>query len=353
MDDSDRQANFRNLAAIFMSVADPILLTDPEGRITDINTEALLAYGWAAEELIGQPVKDLMPISCHEDVEKSLAKCLNGESAHNIESQRLHKSGRVRPVLMTVSLITNGQREAAGVAILTRDITALKEAEGVIHRYRYQLQSLAAELTRTEERERHRLADTLHDELAQQLVTCAMKLSLVDPSTLSADSAQHIRDVRELLDGAQRYTRTLMTQLSPTVVYDLGLVPALESMAHDLYQQYELRVHVESSVETVEPDDDVAIFLFRSIRELLTNVIKHSKVQEATVALDRVGGKLRAVVVDRGTGFRTEEWLRSSKLDHFGLFSIRERLEARGGSFLISSAVGEGTRVELHVPIEA
>ena len=346
-------ARLRKLSTVFMDAADPILITDLEGRVTDMNTEAVRAYGWTPEELIGQSVKTALPPRLHDEAEKRLRQCRDGEPVRNVESRRQHRSGRVWPVLVTVSVVTDDQGEPAGMAILTKDLTALKEAERVIRRDREWVQTLAAELTRTEERERHRLADDLHEELAQQLVSCAVKLNLVDTSTLSPDCAKHVREVSTELEDAQRYTRSLMSQLSPTVVYDLGLVPALESMVDDLYEQHALGVGIESDSKVVGLDDDLAIFLFRAIRELLVNVIKHAGVKEATVSLTQAKRELTVVVADKGVGFKSEEWPHTSRLEHFGLFSIRERLEARGGAFHISSAAGQGTRVELVVPTKA
>ena len=144
--------------------------------------------------------------------------------------------------------------------------------------------------------------------------------------------------------------RSLMSDLSPPVLHDLGLVPGLQSLAGKLEEELGLRVRIESEGDCEVPDKDLRASLYRCIRELLLNVTRHAGTDAAGVSLLREGAELRVVVEDSGRGF---DPLHPEGIRHrlgFGLFSIRECMTQAGGSFHIESTPGQGTRCRLTVP---
>ena len=213
----------------------------------------------------------------------------------------------------------------------------------------HQLQALATELTLAEQRERKRLAGELHDYLAQMLALGRMKVGQLRPK-ISPDPAkqQLIGDIDELFQKAAEYTRSLMAKLNPPVLDDLGLPAALEWLAKEM-PLHNLMVEVRLGQDHVPLPDDQAILLFQSVRELLINVAKHAKTDRATVAL-RVDeqNRLCIEVQDRGRGFDPEADKTGS---HFGLFSVKERMEAMGGRLEVKSTPGQGTTVTLLLPV--
>lgn len=214
------------------------------------------------------------------------------------------------------------------------------------------LRALANELTWTEQRERKRMATDLHDYLAQLLVLAIMKLSQFkrkpEPDRVTTAWAT---EVHELLSEALNYTRTLVTDLCPPMLHESGLPSALKWLATQM-QRRQLTVTVQVPVEDYPKlPDDQALLVFQSIRELLINTSKHSGVGEATVLLGRRDGELRIDVCDKGRGFDVCTQAVGFKDDSFGLFSIRERMQALGGSLELESADGKGTRATLVLPL--
>src|SRR6185295_367681 len=210
-----------------------------------------------------------------------------------------------------------------------------------------QLLALTAELNLTAQRERKRIAIELHDFLAQMLVLAKIKLSKGILAARLFPTPTELEEARGLLGQALEYTRTLVADLSPPVLQDLGLPIALRWLGERM-KQYEVTVSVQlNEHEKLSLSEDRALLLFQSVRELLMNVAKHAESGEAWVRLSTHEGELKIEVMDKGIGFdRTA--VRDSA---FGLFSIRERTKALGGTFALTSELGMGTSVTLILPL--
>ena len=267
-------------------------------------------------------------------------------------------------------LNSKGRIEAwYGVSI---DITARKQAEEQLQRWTLELEqavaartqslrqsetrlrALATELNLAEQRERKRLATELHDHLAQMLVLGRLKLSQAQQlRTLTGKAAELLKETEEALTESLAYTRTLVADLSPPVLHEFGLPAALRWLS-DRMRQLDLTVTVEVNEQQEFPlPEDRAVLLFQSARELLINVAKHAGSPYATLRLTRTEQELRLEVLDKGSGFNFDDAPgdTSPLSSKFGLFSIRERMKALGGSFELESAIGHGTRAALVLPI--
>jgi len=235
---------------------------------------------------------------------------------------------------------------------LQSEIAERRQAEERLLSYQGQLRSLASELLLTEERERRRIATDLHDDIGQTLAVIQMKIDSLRPPEGSPQSTEELDLISALLDGMDEAIRTLTFQLSPPVLYELGLKAGVEWLAEQLQAQHGLRIEVSDDGLPKPLDEDVRTLIFRAVRELLINVVKHAQAGGARVSLSRVGAYIHAQVLDDGTGFepRPDNAPRDST-GGFGLFSIRERMESIGGSVQMESAPGEGTRALLIAPL--
>ena len=212
------------------------------------------------------------------------------------------------------------------------------------------LRALAAELNLTEQRERRRLASELHDHLGQMLVVGKMKLSKARLlQGLLPNCEALLNEVDHVLTQSIAYTRTLVADLAPPALRDLGLVGGLEWLVGQM-RQHGLVVSLHTYLEHLQLPEHHAIPLFQSIRELLTNVMKHAESKHVTVSLDQKGGSLQIEVRDDGIGFDPIEVKNDSFLK-FGLFSIEERMQAIGGTFKLESTPGHGTIAKLALPV--
>ncbi|MGH7184569.1 MAG: response regulator [Nitrospiraceae bacterium] len=214
------------------------------------------------------------------------------------------------------------------------------------------LRALAIEMNWTEHRERKRVATELHDHLAQLLALAVMKLAQVkQKQELASISTNLVNNVQTILADALNYTRTLITDMNPPKIQDVGLPVALNLLVEQM-QRHQLTVHFEKSQgEDLKLPEEQGLLLFLSVRELLINVIKHSGVDVVTLSLVKQYGKLRIEVRDGGKGFDIPTQMRCGNSASLGLFSIRERMQALGGSFELESAAEGGTRATLILPL--
>jgi signal transduction histidine kinase len=214
--------------------------------------------------------------------------------------------------------------------------------------YQDRLRSLAAEISLVEERERHRLATQLHEHLGQVLALAQIKLGALGAALNSPDLKAGLQEVRQDLDQAIKYTRTLTFELSPPVLYELGLDAAIEWLAKQMRESGGLEVEVQKDRQPLPPlPDEARILLYLAVRELLTNVAKHAQARQARISWSRQGHSLRLQVVDDGGGFDVSQ----KRGTGFGLFSLRERLDHIGGRLEVESQVGQGTAVSVTVPL--
>lgn len=225
------------------------------------------------------------------------------------------------------------------------------------------LRRLNAELSRAEDGERRRLAAALHDELAQNLFAATARLVALRAKgavgTATTDGSLDI--VVELLDVSLAQVRDLTFELCPPVLYELGLVPAVNRLAEQFERRHGLRcVVVAASGGALPLDAEVASLLYQVIRELLNNVVKHAHAKTAEVRIDRdASGGLTVVVSDDGTGPSVsqpgsepaEKTNRSSLASGgFGLFNVRERVRALGGRVDVGPGASGGFTVKLGLP---
>jgi PAS domain S-box-containing protein len=239
-----------------------------------------------------------------------------------------------------------------GVVEYVRNITERKQAEERLHVHQQRLRSLTSELSLTEERERRRIATDLHDYIGQKLATSKIKLGLLQKSASSKIFAKELKEIRQLIEMSIKSARSLIFELSPPTLYDLGLESALEWLTEQTYKQHGISCSFWDDKRSKPLDEDVRVFLFQAVRELLVNIAKHGEASNAEVSIRKDGNNIRIDIADDGVGFDTAKiGLYGDENGGFGLFNIRERLDYFGGSFKIESKVGQGTSVSLVAPL--
>ncbi len=216
------------------------------------------------------------------------------------------------------------------------------------------LRSLASDLTVVEERERRRLAGELHDQVGQPLALARIQLAAQSGDDKSRALA--MKDVSETLLVASQETRRLIADLSTPSMGPLGLAAAIEDWLDDrIARSANLSMEVidecdSTSIESL--DESARSILFRNVRELLTNVIKHANAARVTVRLSNDADAIRITVEDDGVGFDpVAPNGKARDTGGFGLFSVTERMVDLGGAATIRSRRGEGCVVDLELPL--
>jgi signal transduction histidine kinase len=223
---------------------------------------------------------------------------------------------------------------------ILRDITERKRAEEELRAYQEQLRSLASELALAEERERRRIAGELHDHIGQSLALSKMRLGLARESTSSAALEKTLDEISTLIDQCLRDTRSLTFDLSPPVLYELGFGRAVEWLAERFKNSYGITITLEDDGQPKAMGDDLRFLLFRAVRELLVNVVKHAHANTTKVTTRRENGRIRITVEDDGVGFEASSATsKGGAARGYGLFSIQERMNHLGGHVDIE---GEG-----------
>jgi len=367
---------------LFESSREGIILVDMSGYIIAANPALQRMLGRSLEELRKITYLQMTPRRWHAMQERIIrGQVLKRGYSDEYEKEYIRKDGGIVPISKRVWLLRDDRGKPIGMWGLIRDITEQKKAGQALRESEKreraraeelrllnqelesrvaqrtaeatqraaQLQALAAELTNAEERERRRLAQILHDHLQQFLVGARMRAAIVSRRTMDPTVQREVSLLDDLLHQAIQESRSLTAQLSPPILYDAGLGPALEWLGRWIEDKYDLKVSVDLGRDA-EPDrPEVRTLLFQAARELLLNVVKHSGAPRARLRLHGSdSGVIELTVKDQGRGFIPDPKTPSS--GGFGLFSIRQRLDLLGGSVRIDSEPGKGTTVTLAVP---
>jgi PAS domain S-box-containing protein len=233
------------------------------------------------------------------------------------------------------------------------DVTERKGAETKLLMYQEKLQSLASELSLVEEQERRTIATDLHDQIGQTLSVIKMRCYSLREILSSPDQQQYLDEIFELVQQTIQEIRSLTFELSPPVLYELGLVAAIEWLAEQFQDKHDLRCLVESDNLPTPLKDDIKVILFRSVRELLVNIVKHAQAKTAKITIRVIKDTIRVRVTDDGIGYNLADNNQGTTNSHaFGLFSISERIRHLGGELEIDSKPGQGTMATLLAPLK-
>jgi signal transduction histidine kinase len=273
---------------------------------------------------------------------------LKGIKQPPYELEIYHKDGSQHTLKVQEVPVFDMNHKVIAVEGIAEDITDRKHVEKKSLMYQIQLKHLSSTLSLTEERERRHISEDLHDRIGQSLTVIKMKLEELSEPQDDTDSRRVLNETRELLDNTIQDTRTLTFEISPPLLYELGFEPAVEWLVEQFRERHNIPIEYESSGDGRILEDDVSVFLFKSVRELLFNVIKHARADRIKVAIQRDKNRIRISIEDNGVGFDSSKVQYSiDNLSGFGLFSIRERMEHFGGDFNIESKPDQGTRITL------
>jgi PAS domain S-box-containing protein len=342
------------LKILFESAPDAIYLIDSKGRFVDGNRAAENLVGFQKTEAIGKSLAELGLLSAGQlskaraNLKKVAAGKLSGPNEYTLKRKDgSHVCVEVRtfPVKIGGKVLTQG---------IARDITGHKRTEKKLLEHQAKLKSLASRLSLAEERERYRLATDLHDQISQSLVISKIKLDQLHKSSDSDEFRESLKDISSCLGQVIDDTRALTFDLSYPILYELGFEAAVaEWLADQIQVKHGIKTEFTNDGHQKSLDDDIRVLLFRNVRELLINVVKHARPKKVRVSIRRIKGSIRISVEDDGIGFDPAEVMSmSAKRAQFGLFSVRERLEQLGGLIEIDSKAGRGTKITMMAPLK-
>jgi signal transduction histidine kinase len=240
-------------------------------------------------------------------------------------------------------LMALGQQ--VGAALENADLYTRLQARTV------ELARLSARMVEQHEEQRRRLSRELHDETAQVFSAVKMELGLLRDDVGTAQG-ERLERALELIDTGIRSIRSVTNDLRPSILDDLGLLPALRSLVADFGSRGDLRVALAAPTALPPLSKEAELALFRALQEALSNVRRHAGAGSVEVAISVDGGGVRLLVRDDGRGPPDASPERLEQEGHMGLAGMRERISALGGSVLFGGQPGSGASLEVLVPAE-
>ncbi len=331
-----------------------IVLRDLEGYVLESNPALAQIWGYSREELQGKNSTEVMHPEDEPRRAKLFQELMEGQrSFYSAEFRFFHKDGSLRWCHVHVSLIHDEHLYPRYSLALLQDITREKQVEAELGQYQENLRHLASELSLTEERERRRLAEFLHDDIGQTLALAKIKLGGLRQALASDPMAKQVSEVKEFLEKAIQSTRDLTFELSLPILYEMGLEEAVEWLAEQFQRQYGLIITVSHDFHPKPLAEGARVLLFRLVRELLTNVVKHAEANRVEISFQRQADYLNICLQDNGIGFDAAQGISIPRAGGgFGLFSVRERLSHLGGRMKVRSAKDKGTQITIIVPLQ-
>ena len=217
-----------------------------------------------------------------------------------------------------------------------------------------QMRHLSHQLLLTQEEERKRISRELHDDIVQTLVGINVHLAALAGKTggTAQDFRKNIIRTQRLVEKSVEIVHRFARELRPTVLDDLGLIPALESFIKAFAKRTKIHTHFKAYPGVEQLDSTQRTVLYRVAQSALANVHKHAKAKVAKVSIRKLKGSIRMEIHDDGKSFEVERVLLAKRHKRLGLLGSRERVEMIGGKFGIESAPGRGTTVSAEIPID-
>jgi PAS domain S-box-containing protein len=335
------------LRVMFQSITEGVIVYDLKGIIKQANDAAADLFDFQnKDELIGLDVLSLFAESVRDQAKKNGIMRLSNLARHDVEYTCVRKNNTPFPAEFKVSLMKDESGNASDYIAVIADITERA-------RFEQNRQYYISEITKAHEEERRRLACELHDEIIQSLVAISL-----DMTSLNKYKKQVPYEINQMLKLLQRKTNRIISnvrqfsqELRPSVLDELGLVPALELLVGELNQKNINTIFIKIGLIR-RLSADAEIVLFRVTQEAFRNIWKHSQATQANVTLRTSPHVIKVVISDNGIGFNTQEQQNvAASKGKFGLISMKERMSLIGGTFHLASKRDKGTVITIKVPV--
>jgi len=340
--------------AVMANMGEGLYTLDTRGLVTYINPAAERLFGWSSAELIGRKMHDVTHYQHPDGRPFPADECAglqvlqSGTVLSDHEDVFIRKDGTFFPVVCSSSPIAS-DGGIVGLVVVFRDMTAQKQAEEALRKSREELRALAARLQASREEEKTQLARELHDELNGTLIALKMDLSLL-PDRAATDRnlfLEKLSSMSELIDRTLARVHTIVTELRPVVLDQIGLVAAIEWQTGEFQDRSGIlcETHLPTEEITLDPERSTAVF--RILQEALTNVARHANATKVVIDLRSEAGILILAVRDNGKGIDEKMIFAHHSM---GLLGMRERALSFGGKTEVSRLPGRGTLVSVSIP---
>jgi PAS domain S-box-containing protein len=349
----------RWLNALLIHIGDAVIATDNNGRIKFINPVAELLTGWSEKIALSKNLSEILKLT--DEFNKTPLDININEIDKIVSMQGIltDQQENERTILLTISPIKDENKSITGIVVVFQDITeqriAEKEREDLFREAstaRERLKVLSKRLIEVQELERRKLARELHDEVGQILT--AIKINLQTAKKVAElKTTPHLDESVELVDDVLTRVRNLSLDLRPSMLDDLGLVPALRWYVDKQSRRTGLQVNISAEVAGKRFSPEIEITCYRILQEAVNNVIKHAEANKLNVELWNTEGELHLRIVDNGAGFNVYSAMRRAlNGESTGILGMQERVELVGGKLRLNSKKGAGTDIHAIFPVD-
>lgn len=346
----ERERELRRTLVLFENLFDrtptPVVLCDNQSRVVRANASLYHLFGYTPEEMEGQVIDYLIARGPYLEEARQISAILFSGTPHQKRTVRFRKDGSQVDVVITAIPFTTHDGEKLLFGIYT-DISAQKEAERRVEAYEAELRHLALEISLSEERERRRIAEVLHDEIGFELAS--LYQSLTDHPASRLPRHPH-GSAAESLKRVISKIRSLTREISNPALYAAGLDVGLRSLMDQLLTPIGIRWSLAISGTHRNLPPDLMVVIYQMVRELLRNVVKHAHAGAVSVRVRYRRNSIGLLVRDDGVGSQLSDAEIAWNPIGWGLFGIRERLKHLGGRLLFRSRPGKGTSCTLWIP---
>ncbi len=289
----------------------------------------------------------------HPDDRAHLLNChsvaIAEQATLNTEFRMLMAGGTIRNFHIIGYLVKDSEGRPLRLEGTTQDITERTKNEEELKKNATQLQQLNAHLQTIREEERNRIGREIHDELGQQLTAVKMDISWIGKNIAPADVPvmNKLKNVIQLLDESNMAIRRILTELMPAVLDEHGLVVALQWHSRQFARSTGIAISFNADDLELKLDEALSTCIFRVYQESLTNIARYAQAKHVVSSVKQIEDMIELLIEDDGTGFEADAVTRNGG---FGILGMRERVRALNGSFILTSAVGKGTRVQVLMP---
>jgi len=325
-----------------------VFISSLDGKFEFINDAIIRMFDFEnSQQMIEMGVPSLW--ADLKDRERMLVGLQNDGGVTNFEAEIVTKAGRQLFVIFSAKLLGD---QIFGMIM---DITARKRSEGKIAEYQKRLKALAYQVTIVEEKERRSIATDLHDYVGQSLALARMQIATLQSSRSETGLSDKLDEISKTLLKALEETQTLMRELGSHSMHSTGLSSAISDwLEGEIRNKFDINTEVidnipENRQKLLAPD--LRTILFRNVRELIVNVVKHGRASSVCVRLEDRDKEIRIVVEDDGIGFDPQkDYPGEHEMGGFGLFRIQELMLDIGGRLRLVSAPGKGCTAILSAP---
>ena len=351
--EDELRASEEKFSAMLLAVPIAIALaTLPDGALYNVNPAWLDLTGVARkEEAIGKTSLELGLIADAAQRQSILNEFRQRGFVRNVEQTFCTTKGVQRTVLVNLDKVEIGGRTF--ILSTMEEITERKRAEEELFENHRKLEAMAIELSLAEERERDRIAGELHDQVGQRLIFGKMKLGALASQVQVAECMEHVEALERIIDLSIQDIRTLTFQLRPPLLASVGLEAALRWLGEEFQENNGLLLTFCDVGQQKPMRYEARSTVFQAVREILLNTVKHADATRIGITVRRDADMLLVCVSDNGRGFDLAEAReKKTKSGGFGLINVQRRIEHLGGSIMIESRPGSGTRVTIMAPLD-